>query len=220
MMAGAAITAWNTLDRFGFADFVAFDHVRAEFLFKWDWWLAGAVAGGVLGAFGWILSRPRTLLTRRIPALVGINWATWVVFLVFTPQVEAARFEQIAGRRAVRDRGGSITGASDQPTILAARYIGGFRGIAVPELSLMVMAGIPATIAELYVVSPRYVGSPPTRGESYVIAGIAFVLSTAFWITISRVTASLWTALRRGWPPATLLQPASGTTGPDGPDQS
>jgi hypothetical protein len=207
MMAGSAIMAWNTLDRFAMSDFVPFDRVLAEFHLKWDQWLAGAVAGGVLGAFGWILWTPRTLFTRRIPALVGINWATWVAFLVFTPQVAATRFEEIAGQRAVRDRGGSIYAGSDQPTILAARYIGGFRGIPLPELSLLVLAGIPTIIAEQYVVPARYVGSPPTRRESYVIAGIAFVLSTAFWATISRAIGSLWTAMRRRWPTDERLHP-------------
>jgi hypothetical protein len=140
--------------------------------------------------------------------------------LVFTPQVEATRFEEIAGQRAVRDRGGFIYAVSDQPTILAARYTGGYRGIPLPELSLMVLAGIPAMIAEQYVVRGRYDGSPPTRRESYVIAGIAFVLSTAFWATISRAIESLWKARRRGWPPNGPLRPTSGMTGLDGSQQS
>jgi hypothetical protein len=50
MMVGSAIMAWNTLDRFAMSDFVPLDRVLAEFRFNWDRWLAGAVAGGVLGA--------------------------------------------------------------------------------------------------------------------------------------------------------------------------
>jgi hypothetical protein len=60
-------------------------------------------------------------------------------------------------------------------------------------------------------------GSPPTRRESYVIAGMALVLSTAFWATISRAIEALWKATRRECePPNQPLPPTSGTTGLDG----
>ena len=170
----------------------------AEFLvqrgsWRWDWWLAGALAGGFVGAFGSMLWNPRLRLARGTLAVIEINCVAWVMFLAFTPEVEAIRFEEIAGQRATVDRygPGSISVVSDVPTILAARDFGGFRHIPPPEMLLSLMAGLPVAIAEEYVVPGRYAGSRPTRRESYVIAVIAFVVSTAFWATVSEAIGSL-----------------------------
>jgi hypothetical protein len=36
----------------------------------------------------------------------------------------------------------------------------------------------------LLVVPPRYIGSDATKSESWVTAGVGFVLSTSFWMAI------------------------------------
>jgi hypothetical protein len=97
--------------------------------------------------------------------------------------------EEVARQRA---SGIIIVAGQDAPTILAARYFGGYRPISLPEIWLFLMAGPAAGIAEQNVVPGRDIAIPPTRRESYVIAVIAFVISTAFWASISGAIGSLW----------------------------
>jgi hypothetical protein len=59
------------------------------------------------------------------------------------------------------------------------------------------------------VVPPRYVGTPPTRGVSYVIAVVAFVLSMAFWSSVGAAAASLWRLRRRSVAAQGALHPAA-----------
>ena len=185
-VAGAALMAFAEIRGSAAAERVG---GLAEFFvgrldWRWDWWLMGALAGGFAGAFGWMLSKPRIRLARGTLAVMGINWAAWVVFLAFTPQVEV---EEIARQRAA----GIIVAGQDAPTILAARYFGGYRPISPPEIWLFLMAGPAASIAEQNVVPGRDIAIPPTRRESYVIAVIAFVISTAFWASLSGAIGSL-----------------------------
>jgi hypothetical protein len=150
-----------------------------------DWWLMGALAGAFAGAFGWMLSKPRIRLARGTLAVMGINWAAWVAFLAFTPQVDV---EEIAKKRAA----GIIVAGQDAPTILAARYFGGYRRPSLPEIWLFFMAAPALGVGEQLVASGRYPENPPTRRESYVIAVIAVVISTAFWASVSGAIGSLW----------------------------
>jgi hypothetical protein len=143
------------------------------------------------GAFAWILKTRRGRLRRRTFSVIGINCTAWTVFLAFTPAVESAPFELIARQRAAADDGRSaFVGNPDAPTILAARYFGGYRQLPLPEIALTLLAGPAAAISEQCVVSGRYAGSSPTRGESYVIAPMTFGISTAFWATMSEVIAA------------------------------
>jgi hypothetical protein len=159
---------------------------------RWQSWLAGALAGGFTGAFAWILKTRRGRLRRRTFSVIGINCTAWTVFVAFTPAVESAPFELIARQRAAADDGRSaFVGNPDAPTILAARYFGGYRQLPLPEIALTLLAGPAAAISEQCVVSGRYAGSSPTRGESYVIAPMTFVISTAFWATMSEVIAAV-----------------------------
>jgi hypothetical protein len=140
---------------------------------------------------------------------VAINVAAWAGFLVLTPPVEETEFQAIAEQRAARDAGGGFENLlSDQPTIIATRWFGGFRTMAVPERLLVLMAGLPVFVAQEYVVPARYGGSAPTRGESQVIAVISFALSTAFWVTVSGATGWLWR--RRTAAPPNPPQPPTG----------
>src|SRR5262245_23162231 len=117
---------------------------------------------------------------------VAINWAAWAGFLITTPQVKEAEFQEVAAQRARRDAG-AMYFMTDQPTIVAARKFGGFRPLPMTERLLVLMAGVPMGIAERYVVPPLYLGDPPTRAESQDIAVIGFTLSTAFWATVGGV---------------------------------
>jgi hypothetical protein len=44
--------------------------------------------------------------------------------------------------------------------------------------------------ARIVLVPARYIGTVPTRAESYVVAAIAFVVSTAFWATVGALLAA------------------------------
>jgi hypothetical protein len=169
-----AATVFARIHRFG-----------ADDLRHWQPWLEGVLTGAVVGAFCWILWRPRARLTRGMLVAVAINWAAWAAFIGFAPPLAEAEFHAVTEQRATRDSGGGLDFTTDRPTILAARRFGGFRVKPVPERVLVLMAGVPVLIAEQYVVPAHYVGSPPTRDESQVIAIIGFVVSTAFWTSVS-----------------------------------
>ena len=71
VVTGAALTAFATIH--GFASYSAVPELLLDF---WHWWLVeGALAGGIVGAFCWILWRPQDRFTRGILAVLGIHWA-------------------------------------------------------------------------------------------------------------------------------------------------
>ena len=122
---------------------------------------------------------------------VGINCAAWTAFLVLTPPLSESEFAAIASRRAQWDPGDLV---SDQATVVAGRA---FNRFSLAEKPLMLTAGPAVLASTLYVVPVRYPGSLPTRNESYVIALTSLVLSSAFWITIAGVIASVRARRRR-----------------------
>jgi len=201
----AIVIAATTLARFQ-----KFGYVASEALASWEVCLAEVLTGAVLGAGCWILVRPRARFTQGMLLAVASNWGAWAAFLAFTPPLEEAEFHAIAEGRATRDAGEGLDLITDQPTVMAARWFGGFRSMPVPERLLFLMAGVPVLMTEPYVVPARYLGSPPTHDESLVIAAIGFVVSTAFWATVSGAMG--WLRRRRSAapPPNPPLQPTNG----------
>jgi hypothetical protein len=183
--AGAALVASARIYQFGDAYF-------SEIARDWTSWLIeGGLSGAVIGTSSWALWRPRLRLTRAMVIAVGINCAAWTAFLVLTPPLSESEFAAIASRRAQWDPGDLV---SDQATVVAGRA---FNRFSLAEKPLMLTAGPAVLASTLYVVPVRYPGSLPTRNESYVIALTSLVLSSAFWITIGGVIASVRARRRR-----------------------
>ena len=170
--------------------------------FAWDnvdrgWVLVGAISGVVLGHLGWVAANPLRRLSRAAAFCALANVAVWVAFIALTPPVEDSEFQRIAAERRQLDAGsGPITFVTDVPTILAGRWHGTFGAVNFPDRLLSLFNLGAAGFVELLVVSPRYMGAGPTRGESFAIAGVAFILTTAFWIAFGGAIS----ALRRLWP--------------------
>jgi hypothetical protein len=85
----------------------------------------------------------------------------------------------------------------DAPIVVAGRWSGTFGAVNTADYALHLAAGPAVTFVEWLVVPPRYrfSGIPASKGESHVIAGIAFVLSTSFWTAFgggSRIRLALF----------------------------
>jgi hypothetical protein len=148
------------------------------------------VAGLLIGVFVWILLAPRSRIRRASVVLVTINWLAWLMFLAFTPRVSASEFEEIARTRRYQQTSpeGGIEIIYDGPSVLAGRE-SGFWAVNNAHRFLILMSGPAIAVAEGHVV-PGILTTRPTRAESYWIAAIGFVLSTAWWATVG--TAASW----------------------------
>lgn len=156
-------------------------------LHSWDMWLVtGAAAGALFGVLLWTLLAPRSRVRRATAILVATNCLAWLSYLVFTPPMPDSEFDAI-----VRQLEG-LDIIHDGPSVLAGREAG-FWPVNPSHRFLQVMAGPAIGFAELHVMPAS--GTLPTRTESYWIAVIAFVLSTAWWTTVG----GLATCIRSAW---------------------
>jgi hypothetical protein len=146
------------------------------------------VIGGLLGSFAWMLAH-RRVFTRAVWIAMTVNWIAWAIFLVFMPGPTEADYREIRSNRAI----GLHDVVIDAPTVLAGRWFGGFTPMSWD--SWLRFTAEPAVfITEFAVVPMDYVGTLPTRGESYAIAAIALVLSAVFWANVG--VAISWTRNR------------------------
>lgn len=178
----------------------------------WDMWLvSGVAAGALLGVLLWTLLAPRSRVRRATAVLVAMNCLAWLSYLVLTPRMPDSELDAIIRERAdheARSRDGGLDMIHDGPSVLAAREAG-FWPVNASHRFLLMMSGPSVGFAELHVVSPAYLGTRPTSAESYRIAIIAFVLSTAWWTTVGGLAAwtrSVWKQRVgvRTWPGAHL----------------
>jgi hypothetical protein len=124
-LAGAAISAVATMRSFG-GDDLGFTGIFS----LWDLWLFhGLIAGTVVGGLVWILAAPRSRCTRAVVCAIGLNWAAWGAFLLFTPPVPSSEFAETDQKRLQRDAGAGLDLWTDQPTVVAGRFFGGFRSM-------------------------------------------------------------------------------------------
>jgi hypothetical protein len=165
---------------------------------SWDLWVVtGAAAGALLGVLLWTLLAPRSRVHRATAILVAANCLAWLSYVVVTPPMPGIELDAIPRQRAADDArwlDGRVNGIHDGPSVLAARE-SGFWPVNPSHRFLLLMSGPVIGFAELQVVPSRYLGTRPTSGESYWIAGIAFVLSTAWWTTVGGLVAwirSVW----------------------------
>jgi hypothetical protein len=157
----------------------------------WDpfWSILRLIAGTLLGVLIWVMLAPRTRVRRAAILLVTINCLAWVMYLAFTPRVPGSEFDQIARDRAALDGHGSVDLIHDGPSVLAGRE-SGFWPVNHAHRFLILMSGEAIMFAETCVMPAKYLMTRPTRAESYRIAAIGFVLSTAWWTTVG--TAIPW----------------------------
>jgi succinate-acetate transporter protein len=147
----------------------------------------------------------RAVFTRLVWIATTINWAAWAIFVIFTPTLTVVAFGDIAAKRAAVDAGGPLELITDVPTVLAARWFGGFTPLNWDALLYETAAPF-VYLAEMNVVPPAYIGTSPTRSESYVIATIAFIVSTAFWASVGGLLTLLWSHVKRAKQPTAALE--------------
>ena len=186
-LSGAVVTEFST-----------YRFLPASEAFRWEnWdslWIAGAVAGAIIGHSLWVVLQPRRRASRAAAICVLANVLVWSSFLTFSTPLDDGEFGRIDRERVQRDANqGGLDLVTDQPIVVAARWHGTFGAMNFADWLLSLFAGPAIGFAELLIVPSRYIGIGATKRESLVIAGIGFVLSTAFWVAVG----DLVTALRR-----------------------
>jgi len=167
-------------------------------IFHWEnWqssWIEGATAGALFGHFLWVIAKPRERASRSATSCTLANTLVWLSFLTFSPPLDTAEFTRIERERVQRDADlGGFDLTTDQPIVVAGRWHGTFGAMNFADWLLTLFAAPAIGFAELLIMPSRYFGIDATKRESFAIAGLGFVLSTAFWVAIGDVA----TALRR-----------------------
>jgi hypothetical protein len=157
----------------------------------------GAVGGALLGHLCWVAQKPSERVTQAMQLCVIANVLVWVAFLVFNPPLTESEVADINARRGDQD---GLDIIDDAPIVVAGRWSGTWGAVNTADYALHAAAGPAVTFAELLVVPPLYIGSNATRGESYVIAGVGFVLSTSFWLAVGGAISAFRRAYHRRWP--------------------
>ena len=154
--------------------------------------IGGVVAGALLGNAPW--SAARLGVDRIGRMLVAGNAAAWLLFVAATPRVEAVGGDPVVLQRVAHDAEAAagwpngLNFVSHPPSLLAGRPSS---WAWLPEKPLALLAGPAIDFVEGCVVPYRYWQTGPTMRESYWVATLAFVLSTAWWATVSPIWAWL-----------------------------
>ena len=158
--------------------------------------IGGVVAGALFGNVPWVASRLGGGNRNGRTMLVG-NAAAWLLFVLASPRVGAVDGDPVVRQRAALDAEATagwpngISFVSHPPSLLAGRPLSWVR---LSEKPLALLAGPAVAWVEACVVQNRYWQTGPTIKESYLIAAIAFALSTTWWATV----APFWAWLRNG----------------------
>jgi hypothetical protein len=170
---------------------------------RWESWdelvLLGVIGGALLGNLWWVALKLPERLTRATLLCVVANVLVWISFLIFTPPLTASEFAEISAHRAGQDsrNGFDVDIVHDVPIVVAGRWSGTWGAVNAADYALHLFAGPAVIFAELLVVPPSYSGNYATKGESYVIAGVGFVLSTSFWTAFGGGISALRRVYRR-----------------------
>ncbi len=158
------------------------------------WWWPGAVGGALVAHALWALVIGQVSRTNRL--LVAMNAAAWVAYLVFTPRFSEAELADLHRvRDELSDTSAGINFIEDGASMLAGRP-SGYWSVNVSHWVLGLFAG-PALGYIEYVVSERQNGGPPQIGESYAIAVVAFLWSSAFWAAVAPLCGFAQDSIRR-----------------------
>lgn len=156
----------------------------------------GAICGALLGNLCWVALKPSERVTRATLLCVVANVLVWIAFLLFNPPLPESEFVEIAANRARADQSGdSLDLITDQPIVVAGRWSGTYGSVNTADRALGFFAGPAVMFMNFLVVPPRYIGSDATKSESWVTAGVGFVLSTSFWMAVGGGMS----AIRRGF---------------------
>jgi hypothetical protein len=159
--------------------------------------LFGAIGGALQGNLCWVAMKPSERVTRAALLCILANVLVWTLFLLFNPPLPESEFAEITARRAGQDSRNSLDIVDDAPIVVAGRWNGTFGAVNNADYALGFFAGPAVTFANLLVVPPRYIGSYATKSESWVTAGVGFVLSTSFWTAFGGVISALRRAYLR-----------------------
>jgi hypothetical protein len=165
-------------------------------LLPWSEVVAGGIAGALLSHVGRLASK-RRLVSRAGRLAVLANAIVWTAFLIVTPSLDPSEFARIDADRETKSGFDFI---HDAPTVVAARWHGTYGAVNAADMLLSFAAAPAIAFAQLLVVPPPQVGAAATRGESFVIALLAFVLSTAFWFVAGAWVEVLIRRLHTGKP--------------------
>jgi hypothetical protein len=125
------------------------------------------------------------------------NVLVWTSFLVFNPPLTDSEFAEITAGRARQDSPSGLDIVDHAPIVVAERWSGTFGAVNDADRALSFFAGPAVMFTNLLVVPPRYIGSYATKSESWVTAGVGFVLSTAFWAALGGGISALRRAYSR-----------------------
>jgi hypothetical protein len=159
---------------------------------NWEiaWTISGGLTGALTGHLVWVLLDPRRRLSRAGKYLTTANIVVWLSYVIVTPPLGASEFRQIEVERVTPKSGASgLDNIFHWPIVVAGRWHGTYGPMNFADGLLSVFASPAIDYAHLQVVPSRYVGSTPTRGESFVVAAFAFFLSTAFWAAFGDVVS-------------------------------
>ena len=167
---------------------------------RWESWdelvLVGAIGGALIGNLCWVAMKLPERVTRATLLCVVANVLVWISFL-FTPPLTASEFVEIVAHRAGQDSQDGFDIVHDVPIVVAGRWFGTWGAVNAADYALHVFAGPAVIFAELVVVPPSFSGNYATKGESYAIAAVAFVLSTSFWTAFAGGISALRRAFLR-----------------------
>ena len=170
---------------------------------SWESWdermLLGAIGGALIGNVCWVAMNLPERVTRAALLCAAANVLVWISFLIFAPPLTGSEFAEISSRRAGQDsqNGFDLDIVHDVPIVVAGRWSGTWGAVNTADYALHVFAGPAVIFAELVVVPPSFSGNYATKGESYAIAGVAFVLSTSFWMAVGGGMSALRRAYQR-----------------------
>lgn len=154
---------------------------------SWEHWdvhlaLDGATAGGLIANLAWTAADLRARMRRSAAFAVAANTIVWIAFLIVAHALTSTEFERIQAAWNPRDAGSGLGRMSHEPVIVAGRVHRTCGGENRVDRLLGFFAG-PAIDWAALVAVPLDRGGPAnaTRRESYIVGGVGFILSTAFW---------------------------------------
>jgi hypothetical protein len=137
--------------------------------------ILSAVAGALVGEMAWLLADPRRRLSRLAIVLAALSWAAWLAFLCFAEPFVPLRLEV-----------GELV--HDAPIAVANRTVGTYGSVNAADRLL----GLAAGPAVFYMKDTVLLAWPSVDdvAASYVVAGLACVLSSAWWLAFGNAVTA------------------------------
>jgi len=153
----------------------------------------GAVGGALVAHALWALYTGQVSRATRV--LVVLNCVAWAGYLVFTPQLTEVELANLQRLRDELNTSLGINFIEDGPSVLAGRP-SGYWPVNFSHWVLSLFAGPSLEYSE-YLVAERKNGGPAYVSESYAIAALSFIYSSAFWAAVAPSLGFMRHLLRR-----------------------